>query len=205
MGAFLDLLEALVAVVQGSLTVAGGKAFHLLQLQELVIVHRDACRANQVVVVIVLGIVFTLQLRHLAVISQFTIQVSQRAVVAPAVGGRADALLVKGIEHVHRLVIHARLGALECQQQAALVGTDGVLHHLGKRDAPTDVMNRRITHVRMILLVQAVAQLILHLVVVRHSKCCLKFIDAVLALLNKPVGLLDGFIQFAVFLLQVNA
>ena len=112
MGPFLDLLETHIAIAQSPLAIPSTKALDFLDLQRLIIGCRYPCRVDEMVIVIPLGIIFPLKARHPAIVSQFVIQVSQGDVVAALVTGVIDTLGVHRVQHIHRLMIHTRLGAL---------------------------------------------------------------------------------------------
>ena len=100
-------------------------------------------------------------------------------------------------------MIHAGLGALIGQQQAALVGVGSVALALGKLDAAADVIDGRVTDVRSVLVIEVAAHVILHPVVAGHLKGRLELVDAVFSLLNIAAGLGDGFVELPIGLLQV--
>ena len=151
-----------------------------------------------------LGIVFPLQVWNSAIIAQFLIQVSHRDVIASLVVGVVDAILVDGIQDITCLMIHARLDALVGQQQATFLGLGAVAHPLGQLDASTNVVDGRVAHVGSILFIQTAVQFIFCSVVVNVGTSGFIGADAVFALLHILVGQVDGFIEFAILLLQID-
>ena len=129
---------------------------------------------------------------------------SNGAIVLAPVVRVLNTLPVDGVQHIHRLVVHTRLDALIGQQQAALVNTDRVTHPVGQFDASADVVDGRVAHVRPIFLIQAPVQVVLSAVVIGCAERCFIGLNAVFTLTHIAVGILDGFIEFAILLLQVN-
>ena len=67
-----------------------------------------------------------------------------------------------------------------------------------------DVVDGRVAHVGTVFLIQAAVQVILHTGVVGGFAGRLKALDTRFAFLDIAFALLYGFIEFAVFLLQID-
>ena len=81
---------------------------------------------------------------------------------------------------------------------------DAVAKSFSQGDAPVDVEDGRIVHIGLVLLVEAVAQVILGGRVACDFQGALELTDAVLALGDVTIALSDGLVEAAVGLFQVD-